>query len=88
MVKIKGSADFQTEFTETKTRKMHPNSLQNLRPGPGRKKGSKNKSTLLTEALMQAHIKDIPWEVQKNYGKILAWKKLLKILHSARKEEI
>ena len=85
---MKGSIDFQNESIEQKTRGMHPNSLRNLKPGPGRKKGSKNKSTLLTEALMQAHIKDIPWEVQKNYGKILAWQKLLKILHTAQKEEI
>ena len=88
MVRMKESVDFQNDSTETTPRKMHVNSLKNLKPGPGRKKGSKNKRTLLTEALMQAQIKDIPWEVQKNYGKILAWQKLLKILHTAQKEEI
>jgi hypothetical protein len=88
MVRMKESVDFQSNSAEAKTKKMHPNSLRNLEPGKGRIKGSKNKRTLLTEALMQAHIKDIPWEVQKNYGKILAWQKLLKILHTAQKEEI
>ncbi len=87
-MKTKYSIDSENDSTETKPRKMHPNSLKNLKPGPGRKRGSKNKKTLLTEALMQAQIRDIPWQVQKDYGKILAWQKLLKILLTARKEEI
>ena len=88
MVRMKDSVDFQSNSAEPKAKKMHPNSLRNLKPGKGRIRGSKNKRTRLTEALMQAQIRDIPWEVQKNYGKILAWQKLLKILHTAQKEEI
>ena len=88
MVRMKESVDFQSNSAEPKAKKMHPNSLRNLKPGKGRIRGSKNKRTRLTEALMQAQIRDIPWEVQKNYGKILAWQKLLKILYTAQKEEI
>ncbi len=67
----------------------HPNSLKNLqRGGPGRTPGIKNRSTLLTEALMQAKVALVPRKIRDEYLDVICGEELINLVTNAKKEEI
>jgi len=81
----------ETDNERPVKRPIHPNSLANLKheAGPGRPKGSKDKSTLVREALADAQIKiqRLPQKIRDECMDIIATEELIVNLKTARKEE-
>ncbi len=81
----------QTECDYHNNRPPNPRSLANLKrdAGPGRPKGSKNRSTIVLHALADAKLKvsDYPRKIRDECMDIIATEELIYTLATARKEE-